>query len=137
MSPQKNILSSLKESGHRLTVSRREILEVLTNYPMTVQEILDELQLKKIKIDLVTIYRTLELLINAGFIQKIQFGDKLARYELKNANEHHHHLVCEACGMIEDISFDEQVLANQVKKQSNFQVRHHTLEFFGLCPKCQ
>ena len=58
-------------------------------------------------------------------------------FELLEGSGHHHHLVCDNCGAIEDIPLSEALLLNQVKKQTDFQVNSHMLEFFGLCPTCQ
>ncbi len=84
-----------------------------------------------------TAYRTLELFKDLGFIQKVQFQDKTARYELIKENEHHHHLVCIKCGNVEDIEINEESFVRQVEKQSAFKVQRHALEFFGFCIKCQ
>lgn len=95
------------------------------------------LRQKGVKSDLVTVYRTLDLFTQLGLVQKTQFGDQTVRYELVGATGHHHHLVCEQCGSIEDVPLDEQMLLGQVGKKSKFQVTRHVLEFFGRCVKCQ
>ncbi|OGG30076.1 hypothetical protein A2973_02495 [Candidatus Gottesmanbacteria bacterium RIFCSPLOWO2_01_FULL_49_10] len=127
----------LHETGHRLTTPRRRILDVLPATPTSAQELFGMLRRKGVKSDLVTVYRTLDLFTRLGLVQKTQFGDQTARYELVGATGHHHHLVCEQCGSIEDVPLDEQMLLGQVGKKSKFQVTRHTLEFFGRCIKCQ
>ena len=69
-------------------------------------------------------------------VKEIRLRDREVRYELSNC-EHHHHLVCEKCGDIEDVALCEEAILKEVKKQSHFKIDSHTLEFFGLCEKCQ
>ncbi len=134
----KHLLTQLKETGYKLTTPRIEILKVLSvKNPLSAQEVFEHLKTKGLNIDLVTAYRTLELFKDLGFIQKVQFQDKTARYELIKENEHHHHLVCIKCGNIEDIEISEESFVKQIEKQSAFKIQRHALEFFGFCTKCQ
>lgn len=131
------ILDQLKKNGYRLTKPRQELLQVLETYPLTVSEIASALQKKKVDIDLASIYRSLEVFVDMGVVHVIQLGEDKNRYELVNDENHHHHLVCNNCGRIEDISINEKNLIHDVEKFSHFKVDHHHLEFFGLCAKCQ
>ncbi len=132
-----NLITQLKKTGYKLTTPRVEILKILSSTnPLSAQEVFDTVKNKGIEIDLVTAYRTLELFKDLGMIQKIQFEDKIARYELAEG-EHHHHLVCIKCGNVEDVEINEELFVKQIEKQSNFKVQRHALEFFGFCQNCQ
>ena len=131
------ILTQLRQKGHRITVARQEILKVLSSRPLSVKEIVEVLRKKEVKINFVTIYRTLELLTNLGFVNKTQFEAKEIKYEFADRQNHHHHLVCEKCGSSKDVHLNEEKLIKQVKNQSNFKLIRHSLEFFGICEKCQ
>ena len=132
-----NILEMLQKKGYKLTNSRRQILSILNAKPVSVSDIQETLKHKSVSIDIVTIYRNLELLVNLGFMQKTQFADKSARYEIVVNNVHHHHLICKNCGDIEDIPLDEKSLLSEVAKRSKFKIEKHNLEFFGICIQCQ
>ena len=132
-----NILKLLQKKGYKLTNSRRQILSILNAKPVSVSDIQETLKHKSVSIDIVTIYRNLELLENLGFVQKTQFADKSARYEIVVNNVHHHHLICKNCGDIEDIPLDEKSLLSEVAKRSKFKIEKHNLEFFGICIQCQ
>jgi Fur family transcriptional regulator, ferric uptake regulator len=68
---------------------------------------------------------------------QIQFQEGKLRYELAG-KEHHHHLVCENCGKIEDVlSRVIPALEEEIKNKHKFLVKRHSLEFFGLCEDCQ
>lgn len=131
----KNILKQLRDKGYRLTESRKQILEALTFHPQSVTDIVNSLNKKQANVDMSTIYRTLEILIELGVVGTTKFDNK-AMFELLSDN-HHHHLICNDCGSIEDIPLDEDMLMNQVSDQTKFQVQSHSLEFFGLCANCQ
>lgn len=125
----------LKAHGYRLTKPRQEIFAVLKHKPQSVTEILVQLHEKKLKIDKVTVYRTLENFVKIGLVAETQFKDGVSVYELAD-HEHHHHVLCENCGQIEDICLDENLLLKTAKKSSSFLIKSHRLEFFGLCQKC-
>lgn len=125
----------LKASGYRLTKPRQEIFAVLKHKPQSVLEIATKLREKKIKIDKVTVYRTLENFVKLGLVVETRFKDNISVYELAD-HEHHHHVLCEKCGRIEDISLNEDLLIEAAKKSSSFIIKSHHLEFFGLCRKC-
>jgi Fur family ferric uptake transcriptional regulator len=97
-------------------------------------------------IGLTTVYRTLDLLVRMGLINKFTFGDGPSRYEYQSEDKkgHHHHIVCSKCGKIIDYSdFLEEELElvdkteKHLSKKYNFKVLGHNIEFYGLCEKCQ
>ncbi len=130
-----SIQAKLAAHGHRLTKPRQAIFTVLSHQPQSVLEISQKLSKKKLQIDKVTIYRTLDCFVNLGLANKTQFKDQTFFYELAD-HKHHHHVVCEGCGKIADIELDEAELLQKVRKNSPFQIKSHHLEFFGLCQKC-
>lgn len=134
MSPTAKLLH---QNGHRSTKQRQQILDVLTAYPQSVPELMSALAKKQVTIDKVTVYRTLDCFVALGIVGKTQFREKTAKYELIQPEGHHHHLVCDRCGTIEDIPLDERKLLTTVGKKTSFQITGHNLEFFGLCARCQ
>ena len=89
-----NIVSLLKEKGFRVTKPRLEIIKVLSNYPLSAEEIHDALDKKNIRVDLASVYRSLELFVKMSVVYSIELGEGKKRYELVNKNYHHHHLIC-------------------------------------------
>ena len=132
-----SIIKDLKKTGLKITAPRREILQALSSRPLSAQEVAYVLKEKGFSTDLVTIYRTLELFNDLGIVRKTQFEDKIARFELTAGQEHHHHIVCIKCGFAEDVVVNEEVLTEQIAKQSNFKLERHALEFFGFCNRCR
>ncbi|OGG34879.1 hypothetical protein A2363_00040 [Candidatus Gottesmanbacteria bacterium RIFOXYB1_FULL_47_11] len=131
------IAKTLQQKGYRFTKQRQQIFDALTSSPQSVEEIIASLRNKDISIDRVTVYRTLDCFVNLNLVGKTQFKDKTAKYELLTMANHHHHLVCDKCGSVEDIPLDDSILLKRVHKQTDFQVNSHSLEFFGICANCQ
>lgn len=132
----KAILDLIKKRGQRITIQKKEVLEALQKKPQSVLQILNSIQSKNSSIDKATIYRILANLIELGVAKEINLGGRESCYELSNC-EHHHHLVCENCGQVEDVKLCEDMILKEVQKRSDFKVKNHSLEFFGICNKCQ
>lgn len=130
------LISQITKAGYRLTTPRKTILSIVTEDPLTAQEIYQKLLNENKQYDLATVYRNLELLVQLKLVTKVQFGTGSARYE-KTGKAHHHHLICEHCGSIEDIHLKEKALLQQITQTSTFKVERHSLEFFGLCKNCK
>jgi Fur family transcriptional regulator, ferric uptake regulator len=79
-----------------------------------------------------TVYRTLDLMTEAGFVQKIRDQDVHAHYEHIYGHGRHHHLICEDTG--EFIEFSSKALSDEIDricKKHNFKQRLHRLVVFG------
>jgi len=126
----------IKDRGQRFTLQKKEILCVLKKKPQTVVEIYAAIHSKKRVMNKVTVYRILTNFLDLGIVNKVQLNEKEARFELADSN-HHHHLVCDECGKIEDIQLPEEILLKEVKKRSHFIIKSHSLEFYGTCRHCQ
>mgnify|MGYP000150316304 FL=1 len=138
---QSTMDEDLRAAGHRLTRTRRAVLAVLerTKYPLSASELYQRLQRNKVSIDLVTVYRTLTVLRDIGLVAQIELHQEgQARFEIKHGREHHHHIRCQTCGKIVDLLLCPlKKLTAFIEKETQFIVNEHTLEFSGLCPKCQ
>jgi len=132
----------------RWTAPREAILDLVsrTSKHMSAKEIYAALYRMYPGIGLTTVYRTLDLLVRMGLINKFSFGDGASRYEYKFEGKkgHHHHLVCSGCGRIIDYSdFLEEELElvgrteRHLSEKYNFKVLGHNIEFYGLCERCQ
>lgn len=120
----------LRRSGHKTTPQRMAVVRALCEDQ---HQSLDELRARCPEVGLVTVYRTLDLLSELGLVRRMDLGDR-PRYEI--AERHHHHLICESCGLIsefEDCPLDQRVLS---RTSPGFQVTAHSLEVYGHCAGC-
>lgn len=132
-----DIQKLLKNKGYRITSERQQVIKVINDHPLTTQEIHNLLKKKKVDIDLASVYRSLDLFVKLGIIRALELGEGKKRYEVVDESNHHHHLVCNSCGNIEDVVVNEKNLIHNIKEKSKFKIDHHHLEFFGLCSGCQ
>ncbi len=105
--------------------------------PADVQMLIDYLKKQKINADPATIFRIVNTFTEKGLTRQISLNEGKYRYELADKHDHHH-LICEACGNIEDMTdcnIDD--LEKDIKKKKGFNVKSHSLEFFGICKSCQ
>lgn len=128
----------LAKAGLKVTQSRIALLSLLEkhNRPVDVPHLLSDLKEKAVTADQATVYRILDAFYKKGLIDRLDFGEGKFRYEVKGKD--HHHFICEKCGWIEDLSeCSIQDLEKDITQKKGFLIRHHSLEFFGVCNKCQ
>lgn len=135
---QKIIRSELNEVGLKVTQPRLAVLSFLghTNQPLTADEIYEHLRAEHDEADRATIYRILDSFYRKGLTTRLEFGEGKYRYEL--AGDDHHHLICESCSSVTDISdCNIAELEKEITRKKGFTVKRHSLEFYGLCSSCQ
>jgi Fur family ferric uptake transcriptional regulator len=89
------------------------------------------------RVGLATVYRTLQGLVESGQVDVFRRDNGEALYRLCNPL-HHHHLVCERCGRVEEIDACEvQPWAERAARRRGFAITGHQADIFGLCPSCQ
>ncbi len=129
----------LREAELKATPARVAILQLLeqTDKPIDVSSIIDYLKAHDMEADQATVFRIINAFTKKGLTKQLQFHEGKFRYELVSKGEHHH-LICENCGSIEDISdCNISDLEKDIEKKKQFKVKSHALEFFGLCSNCQ
>ncbi|RMF21383.1 MAG: transcriptional repressor [Cyanobacteria bacterium J083] len=121
-----------------LTRSQAKIFEVLQglNSAISAQDLYIELKRRKQNMGLATVYRGLEALKLQGEVQVRTLPNGESLYSPVQTDRHH--LTCVNCG--DSLPIDEcpvHELENKLAKSHQFKVYYHTLEFFGICQRCQ
>lgn len=129
----------LAESGLKATKQRnlivRTFLESMGH--ISAEELYRRVKRRDPRIGLVTVYRTLRLLREAGLAEERQFGEGHALFEV-GSRGHHDHLICTRCGKIVEFANDAiEALQEEVAKQYGFTILAHKHELYGLCTTCQ
>jgi Fur family transcriptional regulator, ferric uptake regulator len=137
----RTVSSRLGQADYRYTSGRQNLVGILARagQPMSMPEILVAARLPQS-----SAYRNLTVLENAGVVRRIVTHDDFCRYELaEDLTGHHHHLVCESCGLVEDFtlstdfeaSLDSTLLRTASKR--GLEVVGHRLDVYGLCQACR
>lgn len=140
-------LASIKEqlhaSAYKLTPQREATVLVLIENEkkqLSAEDVYLLVKDKAPEIGLATVYRTLELLSDLKIIEKITFGDGVARYDLNSDATRHfqHYLICDHCNDVEELEDNLLIdLENIIQQRFQFNISHHSLKFHGICYKCQ
>jgi len=89
------------------------------------------------KVSRATVYRTLRLLEEGGFIESLDTGRGELVYEHILGHSHHDHLVCLDCGKIEEFRNEViEQLQEETAESRGFTLVHHTLRLEGYCRAC-
>jgi Fur family peroxide stress response transcriptional regulator len=133
------VVEKLREEDFRLTPQRLAVLKILTgtkDHP-SVEEIYARVKPDFPTTSLATVYKTLTLLKQMGEVMELAFGDGCSRYDGNNPYPHPH-MICVKCKDIVDPDIESlSRLTRDVAQKTNFQILHHRLDFFGICPRCQ
>ena len=85
------------------------------------------------KISIATVYRTLRLFDIANIIERLDFGDGRARYEVATEDSHHHHLIDMKTGDV--LEFENEELENikkQIAHDLGYKLVGERLELYGV-----
>ena len=136
------IKQQLQSQGYKLTPQREATVRILLENEEDHLSAEDVFMLVKDiapEIGLATVYRTLELLSELHVLEKMNFGDGVARYDLRNdrTRHHHHHMICVQCGSVSEILDDWlSPLEERLEIEYGFKVLDHRLDFQGICKDC-
>ena len=137
------IKQQLQSHGYKLTPQREVTVRVLLENEqdhLSAEDVFLLVKRKFPEIGLATVYRTLELLSEQHVVEKMNFGDGVARYDLRgdDNHHHHHHLICVQCGSVDEIMEDWlEPLEKRLEEEYKFKVLDHRLDFQGICKRCK
>jgi Fur family transcriptional regulator, ferric uptake regulator len=134
-----SVAERLTAAGQRLTAQRVIVADALLRSKRTVtaQELYERLRRRHPLLGRATVFRTLDLLVDAGLAQRFERAGHACAYVACEPT-HHHHLVCRACGASTDIDDEEvTVLVEAVRARHGFVLDHDALDFHGVCGRCE
>jgi Fur family transcriptional regulator, ferric uptake regulator len=132
------IVERLRLSGGRMTRPRRMVIDALARSPshhLTAADIVAVVRAEDPEFYESTVYRTLDLLVDLGIVERVQLGPGGAVFHLPN--EPHHHLVCQSCGDVLEIPatlLDE--LATHLHDELGVRLRPSASTLVGSCARC-
>src|SRR4051794_20069407 len=133
-------IETLRARGHRDGGARRAVIELLGRQHccLTAQEIFDALRDEGRRAGTASVYRALEQLTKDGFVQRIDLGEGISRFEpIDPSGEHHHHLVCDDCGKVEAFADEElERTLHAVERRTGYSVAAHDVVLRGACSDC-
>jgi Fur family transcriptional regulator, ferric uptake regulator len=131
---------ALAASGHKRGGARRSVLELLEaqRCALTAVEIEEALKLAERSVSRASVYRILEELERLRLVQRVETGQAMVRFErVCEHSEHHHHLVCDGCGLV--MPFSDEALEQAISSLSRrvpLTVSEHEIVLRGECRDC-
>ncbi|CAD7288226.1 hypothetical protein LMG7974_00903 [Campylobacter majalis] len=133
-------VSLLKQFGLKVTPQRLSILRILDRHTHpTIDELYEEIKKENPSVSLATVYKNLNTLKDEGLVVEVNIVNKKPRYDIYEYP--HIHVVCECCGHVQDLSYEEAELAQYQekpeKKLSNIIERLNVVANVKSCKNCR
>jgi len=133
--------TALAAAGRKRGGARLALLELLAGQEcaLTAQEIEAALRVRsKRAVSRASVYRNLDELEALRLVQRVETGQAMVRYERVCEQErHHHHLVCDDCGLV--MPFSDAGLERAIETLSErvpLAVSEHEIVLHGSCRDC-
>lgn len=132
----------MRERGYRWTSQRKLIAEVVfgTHDHFNAEQLLDMCRHVDHQVSRATVYRTLSMLEEAGFVEALDTGEGGKRFEHVLGHPHHDHMICQICGKILEFRDAElEARKEEVARSQGFKLLSHSLKLIVECvdPACQ
>ncbi len=130
------LIEAFRARGLKITPQRIAIFRALhgaAEHP-TADGVYDVVSAELPTISLGTVYQTLHELAEMGELVQLDLGTGSARFD-PNV-DHHHHLVCERCGLVRDLYADFDQVQIPAGAGDGFAVGATQIVFRGRCGDC-
>lgn len=128
-----------KKNNLNFTSQRKSVFKLIwdSHVPIKAYDILSQFQKEDPDAKPITIYRSLDFLIENGIIHKIESQNSYMGCTHPGAKHNCYFTICSKCNLVTeecDSNLLNDVYNNLAKK--NFIIKHVTLEIHGLCKNC-
>lgn len=129
-----------RDSGLSFTPLRREVYALVCRHdnPVGAYELLDELRTRRAKAAPVTVYRSLEFLVNAGLVHRVSALNAYTACHRPAPGHGGLLLVCGECSNVielEDARLEQRI--SQTARDVKFETSADLVEVRGLCEECR
>jgi Fur family ferric uptake transcriptional regulator len=131
-------ITRLRAHGVTVTPARRAVVAAIFDtgeHHLTALEVVHRVERTRRRPDRATVYRTLDLLADAGVLRPVHLGTGPAIYH--RTDHTHAHLVCTSCGAVVEIpaeAVDE--LTRLLERDARFTIEPDQIVISGLCAMC-
>jgi Fur family ferric uptake transcriptional regulator len=139
MSPCHTLIEELRRQGYRLTPQREMIVEAVAHAGRHVaaEEVYEQVHARTSAVNVATVYRTLDLLVELGLISRADLGDGRVTYA-SPVHGPHCHLVCRRCGCVIEADYELVApLGEQLRERYHFAADLDHVAISGLCADCE
>jgi len=131
---------ALQTHGYKLTPQRLAVLKVMQDgfEHLTPAEVLERAGRIYPKLGLTTVYRTLQVLGELGFVRRVHLEGGCHDYVAASYG-HRHALICQGCNRVVEFPGDEHLepFIDWIEARTGYRIENHLLQLSGLCPDCR
>jgi Fe2+ or Zn2+ uptake regulation protein len=121
-------------SRHALVAQQiTNLMLASSKHDWTLADVYREINARGTPVNQSTIYRSLLSLERAGKIRQVATTANEYHFELDA--EHHDHIVCKTCGLVQEVPCASPVAVLQ--ELNGFVILDHQVTLAGLCPQCR
>ena len=122
----------------KITQPRISILKIMeiSKIAISAEKIFNICKDRELKMDLSTVYRTLDMFESKGIVEKFDLGNNKYSYILKR-EDHKHLLECKLCHKEIEIECPMQQIEELIKNRTGFSSIEHQLKIEGICEECK
>ena len=137
MEDARSLRTALRARGLRRTPQRELVLQAVAELGhATPEQVAARVQRAAPDVNLSTVYRALDVLVDVGLVGRGNLGQGAASYHLLEHADHLH-VVCDGCeAMAEVPAAEAEALAARVAELSGFAVDARHLVLRGRCAAC-
>jgi Fur family transcriptional regulator, ferric uptake regulator len=129
----------IRQKGYRLTPQRQVVYDFVRQGGghLSVEQVFQGVRKVLPRVNLATIYRTLNFLCELRLVVAADIGGGNWVYELAG-DQPHHHLVCRTCGAVLRIEHSEVAgMIDDIAAQHAFWIDMDHMALFGQCAICR
>ncbi len=126
--------------GLKLTKERVAVVREIIAYRghFEPEQLYARIRAAGIKASRASVYRTVNILVESGLVEKVTRSGKGTVYEYAEGSRHHDHMICSDCGaFIEFFSPEIEALQQKICRSHRFEGTSHSLEIRGHCRECR
>lgn len=123
-----------------LTPQRLAIAGLLlgSDRPLAADDVVAGLARSGLKVGTATVYRTIDVLLESGFVVERNRGEGFRRFAVNRELPHHEQLLCVACGAVAEFRDPAlERMTHRVADAHDFARERHRLVIYGTCAACR
>jgi Fur family transcriptional regulator, ferric uptake regulator len=128
---------SQRQTRPRSLIAERVIELAASGVDFTVDDLWHDLRQREAHLGRATVYRSVEMLVQAALLDRVEFADGTHHYRVCGGT-HHHHLTCTQCHRVVEVDLclpPEHMAA--LSQQTHFTIEGHALALYGRCEQCR
>lgn len=129
---------SSRPRPQRYTGQQRDMVQFIfsKHNHFDADQLVDEMKDAGFRVSRATIYRTLNKLVDAGLLRRLEFGPRMY-YEHDYGYPQHDHMYCTQCHKVIEFQHPSmKVVLAEVSQKENFLVEGHSFILRGICADC-